>query len=410
MSETALRPDSEADVAEPMPERKNRSRTAILKRLADVVSLPASRVNAFERSVTADLLVEILRDADLEERVKVARRLATLNEIPNVLVRLILRDDIEVAAPLLKDNNSLNDCDLLDCVRASGEAHRLAVAGRRGISEVVVEALVEAGDIAVVEALLRNEQARFPHGAIQSVAMMTRLRPQISPLLLRRPELRPSHAYVLFWWVDGAARRTILQRFAVSREILQEAAADVFGLAAAEGWRDPLSRMALQFIERRQRDRAALARSRFASLEEAIGEAERAPSREMVEEIARLAGVKSMTAAKILADRGGEPMAILCKATGLPKSSLRSLWRATRRQEIMATGETSAALENVLQVFDMTAVDRAQTVLRYWNWALSSGLPPALLNAIQASEHEAVRTHADPELSVVPPISADAVT
>ena len=34
-----------------------KARHALLKRLADVVSLPASRINAFERAVTGDLLV-----------------------------------------------------------------------------------------------------------------------------------------------------------------------------------------------------------------------------------------------------------------------------------------------------------------------------------------------------------------
>eukprot|EP01035_Chromulina_nebulosa_P040635 gene40635-54943_t len=40
-----------------------RSRATLLKRLADVVCLPGSRVNAFERSMTADLIVELLREA-----------------------------------------------------------------------------------------------------------------------------------------------------------------------------------------------------------------------------------------------------------------------------------------------------------------------------------------------------------
>jgi uncharacterized protein (DUF2336 family) len=399
MSETAAQnevdPSATAGAAAP----KRRSRTALLKRLADVVSLPASRVNAFERSMTADLLVEILRDAEVEERVKVARRLAPLTEIPNVLVRLILRDKIEVAAPLLTENLSLNDLDLIDCIRATDQDHRQAIAGRRGVSEIVVEALMEPGEPTIVETLLRNDHARFSHGSIQLVASMARQRPQLSALLLRRPELRPSHAYILFWWADAAARRTILQRFAVSREILQEAASDVFGLAAEEGWRDPLSRKALQFIERRQRNRTALARSRFASLEDAILEAERALSREVVEEIADLAGIRPMTAAKILADRGGEPMAILCKATGLGKTPLRSLWRATRRPDGDTDDKESPELENVIRVFDMIAVDRAQTVLRYWNWALSSSLPPALLKAIRASETASVGELSLQELS-----------
>ena len=56
-----------ATSAEGAPSPGPRARHALLKRLADVVSLPASRVNAFERAVTGDLLVEMLRLAAPED-------------------------------------------------------------------------------------------------------------------------------------------------------------------------------------------------------------------------------------------------------------------------------------------------------------------------------------------------------
>ena len=340
MSESLQLGDPEP--ALPEDERpKRRARLALLKRLADVVSLPSSRVNAFERAVTADLLVEILRDADFDERARVARRVSALGEIPNSLVRLLLRDDIDVAYPLLTDCASLSDVDLLDCVRFATGAHRKLIALRRGVSEVVVEALVEVGETLVVEALLRNEQARFSHAAIEMLVAMTQGQSHLAPLLLRRPEVRPSHAYVLFWWADDEARRLILQRFAVSREVMQEAAGDVFPMAAEEGWQDDLTRKALQFIERRQRNRAAIEKSPYASLEDAVQAAEQGITRELAEEISYLSGLKPMTGAKIITDAGGEPLAVLCKATGLPRSALLSLWRGLRRPETNEAGETA---------------------------------------------------------------------
>jgi uncharacterized protein (DUF2336 family) len=225
--------------------------------------------------------------------------------------------------------------------------------------------------------------------------------------LLKRQELRPSHAYIVFWWADADSRRAILQRFAVSREVLQDAVSDVFSMAAEEGWRDPLTRKALQFIERRQRNRSAIARSRFGSLDEAVQEAERGLSRELTEEISYLSGIKPMTGAKILTDTGGEPLAILCKATGLPRAAVRSLWRGLRRPETDAAGNISPALERVLTVFDSIAVDRAQTVLRYWNWALSSALTPNLVRAIREGEEAAVESFSTPQRAAMLALGRD---
>lgn len=409
MSDPAVRPIIDpAGVDEAFAARPAvRSRTTLLKRLADVVCLPGSRVNTFERSMTADLIVELLREAGLDERIRIARRIANVSDIPPGLARLLMRDDLEVARALLENSATVGDGDLIDCVRTATTEHRRLIAARRGLNELVGDELVQHDEPAVIEALLRNELARLSHEAVETIVAGTRDHPRHIPLLLRRSELRPSHAYVMFWWSDAEARRVILQRFAVSREVLQEAVSDVFSMAADENWQDALTRKALQFIERRQRNRAAIARSPFESLDEAVQVASESFTREVAEEISYLSGLKPMTGAKIFTDPGGEPLAILCKATGLPKTNVRLLWRALRRPESDAAGNINPGLERVLTLFDTIAVDRAQTVLRYWNWSLSSALTPALIKAIRDGDDQALDEFSQPQRAAMLALSGD---
>lgn len=399
---------SEAGPAEPLAGAQGgRARRALFKRLADVVCLPTSRVNPFERSVTADLLVELLREAEPAERARVAARLAPLGEIPNNLLRLLLRDEIEIAKLLIEEGGSLSDADLVACARDAGAAHRLAIAGRRGVTEVVAEALIDPLEEPVLLAVLQNMTARLSQPAMEIMVAASRQSAVLIEPILRRPELRPSGAYVMFWWSPATARRTILQRFAVSREIMQEAVEDVFALGAAEAWSDPLARKALQFIERRQRNRAAIERSPYDSLEEAIAAAESGLTRKIAEEIGYLAGVKPATLAKILSDRGGEPIAILCKATGLAKASLRGLWRSMRRPEQDEAGAIDDDFERVSVTFDMIATDRAQTVLRYWNWALSSALSPGLIRSIREGDVDGFDEYSVPQWAAMLALAED---
>jgi uncharacterized protein (DUF2336 family) len=392
MSEPARTPEEAA------PAAGFRARHALLKRLADVVSLPASRINAFERAVTGDLLVEMLRLASADDRRRVAARLAPLMELPNALARMLLRDEPDIAGLLIEQCASLSDADLVACARDTTVEHRFLMANRRALTEVVTETLLSFGESEVIEAVLRNNTARLGQVAVEGVVSLSRTDRGLCPHLLKRPELRPSGAYVMFWWCAPDERRTILQRFAVSREVMQEVAEDVFGMAADEGWQDPVSRKALQFIERRQRNRAALEKSPFGGLEEAVAAAGRdGLTREVATEIAYLSGVKPITGAKILGDPGGEPLAILCKATGLTRGDLQSLWRSMRRAEVTADGSPDPAWERVQITYEMLAVDRAQTVLRYWNWSLSSALTPALLRAIRDGEEEALDDYSAPE-------------
>lgn len=393
------------DHAEPQP--IGRARRALVKRLADVVCLPSSRVNAFERAMTADLLVEMLREGEPEDRQRVARRVAGLTEIPTVILRLLLRDEIDVSAALLEDGTCVPDSELILCAREASIAHRRMIACRRELCELVVDALVDQGESDIVELLLRNPGARFSAVALERVVADSREEPRYLAALLRRPELRPSHAYVMFWWSDPEARRVILQRFAVSREVLQEAAGDVFPIATAEGWQDPLVRKALQFIERRQRNRAAIEKSPYGSLDEAVAAAQSGMTRDLASEIAYLAGIKPTTGAKIFTDPYGEPLAILCKATGLPRTAVSALWRGLRRPETDSAGRTPAALERSLVTYDMMAVDRAQTVLRYWNWSLSSALTPALVRAIRAGDEDAIDEYSTPQRAAMLALTAE---
>ena len=68
-----------------------------------------------------------------------------------------------------------------------------------------------------------------------------------------------------------------------------------------------------------------------------------------------------------------------------------------RRPETTADGAAHPDWDRVQLTYEMLAVDRAQTVLRYWNWSLSSALTPALLRAIRDGEDQAVDEYSAPE-------------
>ena len=156
-----------------------------------------------------------------------------------------------------------------------------------------------------------------------------------------------------------------------------------------ETWSDPVARKAIQTIERRQRNRAALDRSVYNSLEEAIEDAEQSGmSPTIVSEIGYIAGMKPVSVAKVVSDLGGEGLAVLCKATGLRRNYLRALWRSLRRPEVLDDGQEHPQLAYVIEIYDTLSVAKAQTVLRYWNWSLTgTGLSA---DAVPGEEEEAV--------------------
>ncbi|WP_416878634.1 DUF2336 domain-containing protein [Litorimonas sp.] len=360
------------------------TRRQLAKRLADVICIPASQLTPQERHMAGDVLVELLRDADIDVRESVAKRLVMLNEAPRTILVILAKDDIRVAKHILENSLSLTDSDLIQVAQKVSAVHRKVIAQRRKLSDSVVDALVQFLEEDVVETLLKNTGAEFSETALQRILTISRSHNPYVNLLNRREELRPSHGLTMFWWADRATRRRILHRFAVTRSVLQESCNDLFPEAAKEGWQDAGVRKALQFVERRQRNRAAIARSDFDSLESAIDiAAQSGLTKTLIEEISYMSGIKPATGAQILTDMGGEALAVLCKSTGLKRDMLEKLWRAVYRPPEDEMEQQHPHLTRVIEAYDVISTDKAQTVLRYWNWSLTSSLNEDVLRYIK---------------------------
>jgi len=358
-------------------------RRQLAKRLSDVICIPASQLTPQERHMAGDVLVELLRSTDAELRESVAKRLVMLNEAPRTILVILAKDEIQIARHIL-EKATLSDSDLIQIAQKVSTEHRLMIAQRRKISDSVVDVLAQFLEEDVVETLLKNKGAEFSETALQRILTISREHQPYVSFLVSRVELRPSHGLTMFWWADTQNRKKILHRFGVTRKVLQESCGDLFPKAAAEGWNDAGVRKALQFVERRQRNRAAIERSVYENLEVAIQTAANTGlTRELTEEISYMCGIKPATGAQILTDKGGEGLAIICKATGLKRDFIHHFWKSLKRP-IYAIDETiTPELQRVIDAYNVISTDKAQTVLRYWNWSLTSSLNADVLRYIK---------------------------
>ena len=371
------------DPIEPLtPPETGRARNALFRRLLDLIAMPASRLAHQDRHMVGDILLDMLFHAEEAEREMCARRLAIHREAPKRLLRYLGQCSFQVARHVLESNEGYDACDLREICMTGTVDHRLMIARRKLIPESVCEYIAEFAELTVVKDMLTNNGAIMPEQAIDKLVARSRDDKSICPLLVERLEMKPSHAMAMFWWSDAATRRKILQRHVADRLEVIDTCKDVFELAAEENWADPVARKALQLIERRQRNRAAIEKSPYDSLEDAINaSALNGMDSELAQEIGYLAGLKPVTAAKILSDKGGEGIAVLCKGTGVKRDFLPVFWAGLRRPLETEDGEIDPVFAMVAETYEILTVAKAQTVLRYWNWSLSSAFKPAMMKS-----------------------------
>jgi hypothetical protein len=93
-----------------------------------------------------ELATHLLPKVSDGDRAYVAERLAVRLDAPVTVIRLLARDRIEVAEPLLRRSPVLGPLDLLAVIAATGPAHHALIAERPGIGEEVRQALrISAG-------------------------------------------------------------------------------------------------------------------------------------------------------------------------------------------------------------------------------------------------------------------------
>ncbi|MEO0607644.1 MAG: DUF2336 domain-containing protein [Pseudomonadota bacterium] len=355
------------------------ARRTLLRRLIDFIALPASQVAPQDRSMGGDILLDMLLHATDTDRLHCAKRIAPLKDAPRRLLRYLAQCNIDIARPLLLESESFDSSDLLEIIDQVSIEHRILIAKRKIVPTGVSDQLARRGEISALKALIQNKGAKLSETAMDILVERSRKENVLPNLLVTRQELKPAQAMAMFWWSDRDTRRIILQRHAADRSEMISMCADVFAIAAAEGWADPVARKTLNLIERRQRNRLAIERSEFESLEAATETAAAiGMNPELAQEIGYLAGIKPVTSAKILSDQGGEGIAVMCKATGLKKPALANLWISLRRPLENEDGSPHELYEHLLETYDLLSVAKAQTTLRYWNWSLSSSYSPAL--------------------------------
>ncbi len=350
-------------------ESSKASRRVLYDNITDLFLAEEGRLSERERVLTGDILAKLVRAMELEVRKELAQRLAPLAGVPHDLVVLLANDEIQVAEPLLRHSNLLQDPDLIEIVRQRGQEHLLAVALRAPLSAEVGDAIVDHGDELAIEALIKNSDAALSRRALEYVVAEAERVDRFQEPLVRRHDLPPDLGCRLFWWVSGALRQAILGRYETDPDALDDAI-DGATRTVLDRRSSPASGREATLLAQGVAD-ARVLNERF--LVQALRGGRVSA---FVAGLAQLCRVEVAVARRIVFDRAGESLAIAVRAVGIDRSSFATIFLLTRQGSPTGARPTGvqgahaptdpSVIRAMMAFFDKLDPDQARKVLRYW--------------------------------------------
>jgi uncharacterized protein (DUF2336 family) len=202
--------DAGAELTTLARSRTPQDRERLLLGLADLCEAePAADAPELLEAVFLKLVGEVEHDI----RRRLAHRIADAAWAPRALVNILALDDIEIARPVIARSPLLRDDDLLRLLIETTLEHRIEVAARADLSEVVADAVVATAEPAVLSALARNGSARTSPQAMETLVLAARDLADLRAPLARHPRLTDALAGLLHGWVGSALREVLLARF-----------------------------------------------------------------------------------------------------------------------------------------------------------------------------------------------------
>jgi uncharacterized protein (DUF2336 family) len=294
----------------------------------------------------------LIHQVERDVRKKVSVRLSKLKSAPHELTKLLAKDEIEIARPVLQHSPVLDDLDLIDVIETETVDHRQAIATRPDVSPDVCSALAKAKEPKVIQSLLANLGAAIPRAVFSDlVALSEAVEPLQRPLIARH-DMPKDLAHRMFWFVSAAMRRAILEAFAVDPKELDSVLAEVLAEHDAE--------------QAKKTKHGKASNWTMGEVNALIAKAKAGEISGFIMMLAELVGVDVAVAARIAADTGGEPLAIACKALGADRSQFTTLFLQLDYKRFGQARPVSH-LQQASRIYDLMPKEKAMAQLTLWN-------------------------------------------
>lgn len=280
-----------------------------------------------ESELVADVLIELVRQAEKELREALAERLSILDNVPLRLILKIANDDIEIARPVLKNSPVLGDLDLIYIIKSKSTEYWQAIATRSTLSDQVINILADTRDIDTAIAMAENKNIKLSERAAVILSDMAQDSETLAAPLLRREEIGNEIASKLYKFVGQELKKFITQNYQIESSLLIDTVNDVV-LELTEAAQETG-----EFVPTANMLKAAdrFKEKGLLTTQLMLGTLRRGQVQSFVAQFSKFTGLSTKTVEEVLTQPNGQGLAVACKAFGILKADFISIYLLTNR-------------------------------------------------------------------------------
>jgi uncharacterized protein (DUF2336 family) len=369
----ALRPLNAQELIALARQKSDQTREQLFEAMGDVFLQTSAVLTLQERALITDIIAKLIREVSLDIRRRLAVRLAEAPGTPRELAVLLANDEIDIASPVLLKSGAFEDVDLIEIVRNRSTQHLLAIAMRRDLSTAVADALVEVGEKDVIRTLLENQEAQISRATMAYLVEQSRTVDEFQEPLVKRRDLPPDLARRMCLWVSAAIRQSIVERFEIDPDTLDNAlepiAQDEAARREADEGPSATAELAKSLMDSHQLTPSLLLQT-LRRGEVALFEAL----------LAAMAQLRIMLVRRFCYESGGQALAVVARGVGLSREEFATVYLLTRKARPSTSTTDPADLGRALEFYDRVDDATAQLVLGRWR------RDPGYLHAIRSLE------------------------
>lgn len=329
------------------------------KLASSISKLLEMEVSSRESEMVADVLVELLQQAERDIRFALSEHLAVMENIPLRLVLQLANDEIDIARPVLKESRVLGDMDLIYIIKAKSPEYWRVIATRKYMGDRVVDMLADTGDYETALNLVENVEVRLTEHAAVRISDMAQNHEDLALPLLRREDISKEIASRLYEFVGEEVKQFIVQNYQLdSKQIIDTV--DQTVLEFREG------KDTAEFKPEEHMLNAARAFQQKGKLDTKlmIATLRRGQFRSFVAQFAVYTNLDIKTTAQILMQSHGQGLAIACKAYEVSKEDFVSMFLLTNQFRNHGRMVNTQEMAKAVSYYNRIEVSVAQQIIR----------------------------------------------